>query len=222
MMDKFCHACGVKHVDIAYPKTCMACSRITYSNPKPVAVALVPVYDRKNKRTGILIGERGIEPQKGTYGLPGGYVDDKDTSFAGAAAREVFEETGLRVDPNELVPFHSFSDGRNILVFLTMSETISFDTVVKNFEPCDECPAVRVAWEPEDLSFSSHTIAMEKWFDRRAAIERIRGDIGEGLEITGLQTQAVYEAMEIGIKSFVDIASELRAQEREDLKSTAV
>ncbi|MFC8284658.1 NUDIX domain-containing protein [Streptomyces cyaneofuscatus] len=50
----------------------------------------------------VLLIERGWDPHKGMYALPGGHVDPGETS-RNAAARELLEETGVHVAPAELV-----------------------------------------------------------------------------------------------------------------------
>ncbi|MBZ6211665.1 NUDIX hydrolase [Streptomyces olivaceus] len=49
----------------------------------------------------ILLIERGWDPYKGQWALPGGHVDTGETSRT-AAARELAEEAGLHVAPEEL------------------------------------------------------------------------------------------------------------------------
>src|ERR1700743_2300605 len=48
------------------------------------------------RRGSILLGERGREPLKGYWSLPGGLVETGER-LEDALKREVFEETGLRV-----------------------------------------------------------------------------------------------------------------------------
>ncbi|MFF2630878.1 NUDIX domain-containing protein [Kitasatospora griseola] len=50
----------------------------------------------------VLLIERGKEPHKGLPALPGGHVDAGETALA-AAVRELREETGVQVDPADLV-----------------------------------------------------------------------------------------------------------------------
>jgi 8-oxo-dGTP diphosphatase len=208
-MDKFCGHCGTKHTAFAYPKTCMVCERITYANPKPVAVLIQPVRDDETGQIGVLVGERGIEPQKGTYGLPGGYVDDMDASFEAGAIRELFEETGLKQDIATLVPSHSYSDGRNVLVFFYSTEVMTLKRVKKYYKPCEECPKIKVIWEPETLSFSSHTKAVERWFDMQEGIKAVRNDFDEGVP-----ADEVYNFVSESVRAFVATCADIRDSER--------
>ncbi|WOC14454.1 NUDIX hydrolase [Gordonia sp. MP11Mi] len=45
----------------------------------------------------VLLVQRGHEPEKGRWSVPGGHVEDGET-FAQAARREALEETGLDVE----------------------------------------------------------------------------------------------------------------------------
>ncbi|MEU5902671.1 NUDIX hydrolase [Streptomyces venezuelae] len=68
----------------------------TYETIRLTADAVVLTDDRH-----VLLIERRWAPHQGAWALPGGHVDRGETSRQ-AAARELHEETGLRVPPGEL------------------------------------------------------------------------------------------------------------------------
>lgn len=72
-------------------KRCTACGFKYYFNPSSATVALVT-----DGLGGLLVSTRANEPAKGTLDLPGGFVDMDETAEEGVA-REVMEETSLRV-----------------------------------------------------------------------------------------------------------------------------
>lgn len=63
----------------------------------------------------MVLVQRGREPNKGQWAMPGGLVDVGE-ALSAAARREVWEETGLAIDPPQLVkPFEIIrrdDDGR--------------------------------------------------------------------------------------------------------------
>lgn len=80
----------------------LVCDRghILYVNPKLV-VGVIPERDGK-----ILLMRRAIEPRHGYWTFPGGFLEI-DESVEECAAREAFEETGVRVKVIELVGVYS-------------------------------------------------------------------------------------------------------------------
>lgn len=90
---RFCPKCGseqfVEHNDKS--KKCEACGFVYYFNPSAATVAVI-----RNARNEILCARRAKDPAKGTLDLPGGFCDCFESSEEGVA-REVLEETGLRV-----------------------------------------------------------------------------------------------------------------------------
>ena len=66
-------------------------------------VSIDAVIIKKNK---ILLIQRGVEPNKGYWGTPGGYVD-WDESVEDAVKREVKEETNLEAVKLQLVGVYS-------------------------------------------------------------------------------------------------------------------
>lgn len=168
MTDKFCKFCGGEHVEKEFPLNCPHCNTITWFSPSPVAVLLQSTYNPLTGKVGVVIGRRMIQPKLGEYGLVGGYIDSADPTVQFAAAREFFEETGIKISHEKMSIDHSYSDGRHLLIFVHNEEVLSEDYVLDNFVPNSECDHIRIAYEPEELCFISHTEALGKFFTKNA------------------------------------------------------
>jgi len=156
-----CGFCGTAWAPAAaWPRTCGACGQMSFRNPLPVVVVLVPVDD------GLLAVRRGIEPGYGQLALPGGFINWGE-SWQAAGAREVHEETGLTLAPDTLSLFSTRStpDGAHLLVFglappLTAAALPPF---VRDAETLE----VLVLTAPQTLAFTLHTDAMAEYFATR-------------------------------------------------------
>lgn len=91
---KYCPKCGSEHfVENNFKsKRCESCGFIYYFNSCGATVALI-----LNPQKQLLVATRASDPAKGTFDLPGGFVDMYETAEEGVM-REVKEETGLDVD----------------------------------------------------------------------------------------------------------------------------
>ena len=92
----FCSNCGAR-VTLRIPSgdslprhVCDACETIHYRNPL-VVVGAIPVVDQR-----VLLCRRAIEPRRGFWTLPAGFMELDETTAQGAA-RETLEEAQARV-----------------------------------------------------------------------------------------------------------------------------
>jgi 8-oxo-dGTP diphosphatase len=90
----------------------------TYKYPRP-AVTADCVVITKEKQPKVLLIQRGIDPYKGCWAFPGGFMNMDETTEQ-CAIRELEEETGLRVSDVHQIGAYSKVDrdprGRTITV----------------------------------------------------------------------------------------------------------
>lgn len=95
----FCRGCG-SAVELVIPEgdthwrhvcTSPGCARIDYINPRMVCGCIV---EHEGK---ILLCRRGIEPQRGLWTVPAGFLEQQESTAAGAV-RETWEEAAARVE----------------------------------------------------------------------------------------------------------------------------
>lgn len=103
---KFCSSCG-HGLHLAIPPgddrarfVCNACGTVHYQNPRMV-VGCIPAHESR-----VLLCRRAIEPRRGLWTLPAGYLENGETLAAGAE-RETLEEAGARIE--EMVPYRMFN-----------------------------------------------------------------------------------------------------------------
>jgi ADP-ribose pyrophosphatase YjhB (NUDIX family) len=161
----FCSRCGSSLAFGAIPGedrdrlACSSCGHIAYVNPRLV-VTTFPITDAGE----IVLIRRGIEPGKGWWAQPGGFLEVDETVHE-AAIRETFEETGLLVDPGEIIGLYTRLEASVV--------TIAFEAriVGGTAAPTPEASEV-VAFAPEEIpwsgiAFKTTTIALRDWFERR-------------------------------------------------------
>lgn len=111
----FCPVCGgslrhelLKENEPARLK-CPDCGFIFYQDPKVVACSVVEMPD------GIVLLKRGINPQKGKWVIPGGYVE-RGEKVENAALRETEEECGLRCTIDRPLGVYSYTGSIPVVI----------------------------------------------------------------------------------------------------------
>jgi ADP-ribose pyrophosphatase YjhB (NUDIX family) len=163
---KFCSDCG-QPLSVRVPPgdhlprfVCDACGSIHYENPKLVA-GRVPEYQGQ-----ILICRRAIEPRRGFWTIPAGFMENGET-LMGAAAREAVEEACADVEIGSLLAvFHALRAHQVHVFFRGRLAEPRFGVgpeslEVKLVEERD------IPWD--DLAFASGIFALRRYLEDRAA-----------------------------------------------------
>lgn len=140
--------------------TCPACGFVHYLDPK-VAVAVVIELQQDH----VLLVRRNIEPGRGLWSFPAGYVNRGEV-LEEAAVREVEEEIGLKVDLLGLVGVYS-SHGDSVVLVVYDGSASSIDP--PRIDP-REVQEVR-AWPADalpEMAFRHDRQVMQDWRRLRA------------------------------------------------------
>ncbi len=162
---KFCRNCGhevryeIPPDDNRPRAVCPACGTIQYENPL-VVVGTVPVWEGA-----ILLCRRNIEPRKGLWTLPAGFMELNETSAEGAA-RETVEESGAHFELGPLFSVMNVVNAGQVHLFYLAQLTST------EFAPGPESIEARLFREEEipwdQLAFRTITQALADYFADRA------------------------------------------------------
>jgi ADP-ribose pyrophosphatase YjhB (NUDIX family) len=95
---KHCPRCGSGEIVVAEGEAeCPACRFRAYASSHPTASAVC--VDEQGR---ILLARRGIEPAKGKWDLPGGFLEEEEHPLD-CLHRELREEAGVEIEPIELL-----------------------------------------------------------------------------------------------------------------------
>jgi len=133
---------------------CTRCGFVFYQNPK-VAAGTIPVIDG-----GVVLLRRAIEPGRGRWVFPGGYVNQGE-KVEQAAARETLEEVGLQVATGELLGIYSYTENPIIIIVFEVANLRG------KLQPGPEAEAVQAFAPAEipwgELAFPSTRDALLDW-----------------------------------------------------------
>ena len=146
------------------------CGFTYYFNPSSAVVAII-----KNSDGDILVTTRAHEPAKGSYDLPGGFVDSYETAEE-CIAREIKEECNLDVESVEylfsLPNIYTYSN------FDVHTLDMFFECTVKNFESlqADDDVASLQFISAEEIDFSKFGLTSIRK-DREIFIKRLKKEL---------------------------------------------
>lgn len=152
---RFCPICGEAIEKVEDRAECGSCGFVGYANAVPGAEAVC--FDEGGR---VLLGRRAFDPGAGLWDLPGGFLHEDEHPLDGLR-REIWEETGLEIEPLEFLGFWLEPyDGRIVLCLswaaLATGEARAGDDLseLRWFEPGELPSAAELAFThyPEVLS----------------------------------------------------------------------
>jgi ADP-ribose pyrophosphatase YjhB (NUDIX family) len=167
----FCSACG-QPVTLKIPDgdhlprhVCTACGTIHYQNPRIIAGCVIDVDGK------LLLCKRAIEPRRGYWTIPAGFMENGE-SVQAAAAREAMEEALASVKIGSLLAIVNVLRAHQVhIMFRARLERPDFGIGPESLETqlYDES---EIPW-PE-IAFLSVEFALRRYLeDRRQGLDRV-------------------------------------------------
>ena len=162
----FCSNCGAR-LALSVPEgdhlprhVCAACGTVHYENPKLIA-GCVPEHGGR-----ILLCRRAIEPRRGYWTIPAGFMENDET-LQQAAARECWEEALARVEIGGLCAIVHVLHARQVhVMFRAVLAEPSYGIGVESLE-VQLCSAAEIPWA--EIAFPSVAFTLGKYLEDRAA-----------------------------------------------------
>jgi ADP-ribose pyrophosphatase YjhB (NUDIX family) len=163
----FCNQCGAKVEfrvppgDLVARHVCDSCGTIHYQNPLLV-VGCVPEHEGR-----ILLCRRAIEPRRGFWTVPAGFMENGET-LQQAAARESHEEALADVEIGSLLTVVHVLHAHQVHVFFRATLR------TPDFGPGQESLEVEL-FRPEDIPWSDIAFPSTDFTLRRYLEDRVAG-----------------------------------------------
>ncbi len=149
---KYCPLCRTSlekvKLDNQNRNRCPSCGWINYRNPVPAVACVV------KKGTKYLLVKRAVEPQKGKWSLPAGFMELHEKPEE-AVLRELKEETGLKGEVEELIGVYA-QPSKSYGTVLTLGYSVkNFTGKLSGGDDVDEAKFFKID-SLRDIPFSSH------------------------------------------------------------------
>ena len=168
----YCSRCGGA-LELGTPESedrerlaCAACGFIAYVNPRLVVTCLPGTEAGE-----VMLIRRGIQPGRGLWAQPGGFMEVDETVEAGVA-RECLEETGLVVEPGEIVGLYTRPEAA--IVVIAFAARIIGGAAAVTPEALEVRPFRPEAIPWPELAFRTTEWALRDW------VRRVRPDLEAG------------------------------------------
>jgi len=162
---KFCSNCGatvahkIPEGDTLPRYVCDTCHTIHYQNPRMV-VGCVPVWENK-----VLLCKRGIDPRRGLWTVPAGFMENGETLDAGAM-RETLEEACARVTIDKLYAVYNIPHVNQVyLLFLARLQDLDFKAGSETLE-ARLFGETEIPWD--QIAFATVRNTLQHYFSDRA------------------------------------------------------
>jgi ADP-ribose pyrophosphatase YjhB (NUDIX family) len=187
-MEKFCSQCGTplttKFDGGRERPACPSCDHIVYGRFSLGTGGLL-IHDGK-----ILLIQRGEEPGKGFWTLPGGYVEADETPDEGVV-REVWEETGLRTKVMGLFCIRHYAGERQHGIYYVF--TLELAGVLEELREEGDGSEIEQAglFSPQELDSLGQIGGISRWviehYEAKSAIfSRLPYDMGANKRYKGM------------------------------------
>ena len=139
-------------------RVCTTCGFVDYFNPRIVVGSVVVTGAPDAER--ILLCRRAIDPRRGYWTLPAGFMETGETAEA-AAKREAREEAGCELDVEGLFAIYDLTHVAQVqLMFRTRLQGSAFSAGIESLE------VALFSWEEipwAELAFPSVVWALNQW-----------------------------------------------------------
>lgn len=153
------HALEDRLVESKLRQICPACNFIHFPDPKVAVVALIEQGER------VLLIRRAVEPARGLWALPGGYMDAGEMP-EDALRREIQEEVGVSIRVTELLEIFPMVNSGGVSLGIVLAYQAHPQKDAGALRACDDVDQARwfSAEElPAALAFESTKKLLARW-----------------------------------------------------------